>query len=149
MDTSTSPNSTRRDGVDAFPVTLADGNQWGLALPSPRLRPEVIETVDRLGRPSTSIRLISESGYPREIRRFIDELRSACDLGEPDQQFLAFFQLATALIRRAHDIDLKQAANLLEIGVNELPAFVDLVLSVVSGDCSIKPEVSRKEASNG
>ena len=34
MDERPTPDLTRREGVRAFPITLADGNDWGLALPS-------------------------------------------------------------------------------------------------------------------
>jgi hypothetical protein len=133
MDIPTSPDRSRREGVDAFPILLADGNRWGFALPAPRLKPEVVDGVDGLGRPSRTIRLVSEFGYPPEIRKLIDELRAACDRDEPATQFEALIRLAAALICRAHDVDLEVAASLLEMGVDELPGFVEAVLSVVSG----------------
>jgi hypothetical protein len=145
----TSPNRSRREGVEAFSITLADGNPWGFALPSPRLRPDVIEGVDGLGRPSKTIRLVSEFGYPLEIRRLIDDLRFACDQGEPERQFEALILLAAALICRAHDIDLWVAASLLEMGVDDLPGFVETVLSVVSGECPVRPAAMRKGAVDG
>jgi hypothetical protein len=144
MDTSTLPNRTRCEGIEAHFIRLADGNSWGLALPSTRLRPEVIEGVDNLGRPSRTIRLVSEFGYPLQIRRLINDLRAACDQGTPEWQYEALFRLAAALICRAHDIDLDLAASLLELGIDDLPRFVDSVLSVASGECSLNPEATRK-----
>jgi hypothetical protein len=149
MDISTLPDRTRREGVEACSILLADGNRWGFALPSPRLRPEVIEGVDALGRPSRTIRLISEFGYPLEIRRLIDDLRSACDQDEPERQFEALIRLAAALVCRAHDVDLRVAASLLEIGVGDLPGFVEVLLSVVSGECLVHPHESRKGEVDG
>jgi hypothetical protein len=143
MDTPISPDCTRHEGVEALSILLADGNRWGLALPSPRLRPEVIEGVDRLGRPSTKVRLVSEFGYPLEIRRLIDDLRSACDQGDSERQFEALIRLAAALICRAHNIDLKLAASLLEMGVDDLPGFVETVLLVVSGECPVNSGATR------
>jgi hypothetical protein len=135
MDSPVSPDHSRREGVEALLIPLADGNRWGLALPAIRLRPEVMEGVDDLGRPSRMIRLASEFGYPVEIRRLIDELRSACNQDRQDRQFEALIRLAAALIRRAHDIDEEMAVSLLELDVDDLPGFVEAVLSVVSGEC--------------
>ena len=144
MDGLISPDRTRREGVGAFSITLADGNQWGLALPSPRLRPVVIDGVDSLGHPTSSIRLVSEYGYPLEIRRLIDDLRSACDREEAVRQYESLIQLAAALIRRAHDIDLAAAVSLLEVGVDELPGVVEAILSVVTRHCLVDAESPRK-----
>ena len=149
MDILASPDRTRRAGVEVCPILLADGNRWGFALPSPRLRPEVVEGVDGLGRPSWTIRLVSEFGYPLEIRRLIDDLRTVCDQGDPDRQFESLIRLAAALVCRAHDIDLSVAASLLEMGVDDLPGFVEAVLSVVSGECQVDPGATRKEEVDG
>lgn len=149
MDISTSPDRSRREGVEAFPLLLADGNYWGFALPSPRLRPEVLEGVDGLGRPSRTIRLVSEIGYPLEIRRLIDDLRSACVRDEPERQFEALIHLAATLVRRAHDIDLGRAVSLLEMGVDDLPGFVEAVLAVVSGECPTDPAEKSRGDTDG
>ena len=149
MDALISPDRTRREGVGAFSITLADGNQWGLALPSPRLRPVVIDGVDALGRPTSSIRLVSEYGYPLEIRRLIDDLRSACDREEAVRQYESLIRLAAALIRRAHDIDLAAAVSLLEMGVDQLPEVVEAILSVVTRHCPVDAESPRKSGVDG
>jgi hypothetical protein len=149
MDALISPDRTRREGVEAFSITLADGNRWGLALPSPRLRPVVVEGVDSLGRPTNSIDLVSEYGYPLEIRRLIDDLRSACDQGVAERQYECLIRLAAALIRRAHDIDLAVAASLLELGVDELPGVVEAILWVVTGQCPVDPASPRKSEVDG
>ena len=135
MNYTSPPDRTRRQGVEASSIVLADGNRWGFALPTPRLRPEIVEGVDCLGRPSQSIRLVSEYGYPLEIRRHTDLLRSACERGEPDRQFEALIRLAAALLCRAHVIEVAEAVTLLEIAEDELPAFVEAVLSIISGNC--------------
>jgi hypothetical protein len=149
METANLPDRTRRQWVEALSIPLADGNSWGLALPSPRLRPEVVEGVDDLGRLSRTIRLVSEFGYPLEIRRLIDDLRFACDQGEAERQYETLFRLAAVLICRAHDIDLSVASSLLELDVADLPGFVSSVLSIVSGESSIKPEATRKGEGDG
>ena len=149
MDALISPDRTRREGVEAFPITLADGQRWGLALPSPRLRPMVDSGVDPLGRPSNTIRLVSEYGYPLEIRRLIDDLRSACDQGAAEHQYESLIRLAAALIRRAYDVDLAVAASLLELGVDELLGLVEAVLSVVTGQGTSVPASPRKSEVDG
>ncbi len=133
------PDRTRREGVHAAPITLADGQAWGLALPSLRLRPEVVVGVDALGRPDETIRVVAEVGYPAELRRLVAGLRSASEGGDPGPQYEALFRLAVALLRRAHEIDAADAASLLETGVDDLPGLVEAVLSVVTGEC---PELS-------
>lgn len=149
MDAPISPDRTRREGIEAFSITLADGNRWGLAMPSPRLRPVIVEGIDSLGRPSTSIRLISEYSYPLAIRRLIDDLRSAYDHGPAERQCESLVRLAAALIRRAHDIDLAEAASLLELGVEELSGVVEAVLTVVSGLCPVASISPRKSEVDG
>src|SRR4051794_24212264 len=134
MDERPNPNRTRREGVDGFSIILADGNIWRLALPSPRLRPKVIKGVDSLGRPTQSIEVETEVGYPLEIRRLIGDLRSACELETAERQYETLIRLAAALICRAHEIDLGEAASLLELELDDLPRLVEAVLSVVTGD---------------
>jgi hypothetical protein len=144
MDDQPTPDVTRREGVRAFPVTLSDGNDWGLALPSTRLRPRVELGVDVLGRPTEIIRVEAEFGYPIEIRRLVDDLRSACEGDEEEPRYDTLFRLAATLIRRAHDIDLATAASLLELDVDDLPRLVEVVLSVVTGECLENPASPRK-----
>ena len=133
MDIAHLADRSRRDGIDALSIPLADGNHWGLALPSTRLRPETIEGFDGLGRPSKTVRLSLGFGYPPEIRKLIQDLRSACEQAEPVRRYDALIRLAAALVRRAHEIDQESAMSLLEMGVDELPGLVEAVLSVVSG----------------
>ena len=149
MDDRPTPDRTRREGIATFPITLADGNDWGLSLPSPRLRPLVVGGVDSLGRPTETIRVVTEFGYPVEIRRLVDDLRSACEQPAADRQYEALIRLTAALIRRAHDIDLTEAASLLELGVDDLPHLVEAVLSVVTGECLEDPVSPRKSNIDG
>jgi hypothetical protein len=135
MDERPNPDRTRREGVRVLSVALADGNHWGLAMPSIRLSPRVIEGVDSLGRPRATIRVATKFGYPLEIRRLIDDLRFACDQEEAERQYETLIRLAAALILRAHEINLADALCLLELGVDELPSLVEAVLSVVTGEC--------------
>lgn len=138
------PDRIRREGIATFPITLADGNDWGLALPSPRLRLVVVEGVNFLGRPTETIQVTTEFGYPLEIRQLVNNLRSACEQPTARAQYDALIRLAIALIRRAHEIDLREAASLLEVGVNDLPRLVEVVLSVVTGECLDHPVFPRK-----
>lgn len=149
METPISPEGSRREGVEVFSITLADGNLWGLALPSPRLRPDVVEGLDALGRTTRTVRLLTEFGYPLEIRRLIDDVRSACDRGEVKGQYEALILLAAALITRAHDIDPSTAAALLEMDIADLPGFVEAVLSVVSGSLPAISQPVRKGEVDG
>jgi hypothetical protein len=144
MDDQPTPDLTRRGGVRAFPITLADGNDWGLALPSTRLRPRVEVGVDPLGRPAEILRVEAEFGYPIEIRRLVDALRSACEGDEEEPRYETLFRLAATLIRRAHDIDLPTAASLLELDVEDLPRLVEVVVSVVTGASLESPASTRK-----
>ena len=144
MDDRPTPDLTRREGVRAFPITLADGNDWGLALPSTRLRPRFEVGVDALGRSTEIIRVEAEFGYPLEIRRLVDGLRSACEGDEEEPRYETLLRLAATLICRAHDIDLARAASLLALDVDDLPRLVEAVLSVVTGECHENPASTRK-----
>jgi hypothetical protein len=134
MDERPTPDRTRREGVEVLSITLDDGNAWGLAKPSLRLSPRIIEGVDSLGRPHATIRVATKFGYPLEIRRLIDDLRSACEQETAERQYETLIRLAAALILRAHEINLSDALCLLELGVDDLPRLVQAVLSVVTGD---------------
>ena len=149
MDERPTPERTRREGIATFSITLADGNEWGLTLPSPRLRLMVVGGVDALGRPTETIRVATEFGYPLEIRRLVDDLRFACEQPGAERQYEALVRLAVALIRRAHDINPSEAASLLELGVDDLPRLVEAVLSVVTGECFENPVSPRRSDVDG
>ncbi len=136
MDNRPTPEATRREWVRASPIVLADGQAWHFAGPSPRLRPEVVAGLDALGRPVEQVRVVAAIGYPLEIRRLVDGLREACEVGPADFQYDALIRLAVALLRRAHDLDLADAAELLEMSLADLPALVDAILSVATGEPS-------------
>jgi hypothetical protein len=144
MDERPEPERTRREGVASIPITLADGHAWGLALPSPRLRPKVIVSVDPLARPVETIRVETVLGYPLEIRRLIDDLRSACERGTADCQYDTLIRLASALIQRAHEIGPADVASLLKVGLDDLPSLVGSVLWIVTGEYLETPDSSRK-----
>jgi hypothetical protein len=145
MDERSLSDRTRRAGVESASIALADGNVWGLALPSARIKPVVAQSVDGLGRPIETIHVETEYGYPIEIRRLIDDLRAACEQGSAEWQHEALFRLAAALIRRVHDLELEELAGLLEIGLEDLPDFVATVLSVVTGSYLENADSSRKK----
>ncbi len=135
-----SPDSTRRASVPARIISLADGQQWGLALPTPRYRPEIVPGVDGLGRPTETIRVVGWIGYSLPIERLIDDLRSACraevDSEGEGRRFDILMALAVALLRRAHDLTLVEAVALLDLDGDGLCRLVDMVLSTVAGDPS-------------
>lgn len=149
MDERLTPERTRREGVGAFLVHLADGNAWGLALPSLRLSPRVIEGVDRLGRGITRIEVGTKFGYPLEISQLIDDLRLACQESPAQPQYEALIRLVAALILRVHNISLVDALGLLELDADEIPRLVEVVLSVVTGESLEVVVSSRKAASDG
>ena len=136
--TSPKPESTRAATIPARLLRLADGQSWGLALPAPRYQPEVVPGFDPLGRPTESIRLVARVGYPCDIERLVDELRSACLHAGPDsagegQRFDALMCLAEALLRRAHDLSREDAVALLDLDGEGLINLVDAVLETVAG----------------
>jgi hypothetical protein len=149
MDERPEPERTRCEGIPSIPITLADGQVWGLALPSPRLRPKVVASVDPLGRPIETIRVETVLGYPLEIRRLIDDLRTTCEGGTAEHQYDTLIRLASALIRRAHEIGLADAVSLLKVGLDDLPSLVGSVLWVVTGECLETPDSSRKNDVDG
>jgi hypothetical protein len=149
MDDRLDPILTRRTNVEVLLTTLADGNCWGLALPSSRLRPKVVHGVDILGRPTETIEVVAEFGYPLEIRRRIDDLRLACEQEPAEMQWEALIRLAAALLRRAHDIEPADAARLLELEVDDLAEFVETVLSTITGTCLETPVSVRKGDGDG
>lgn len=126
------PDHTRREGVPARPVRLADGLDWGFARPTVRLTPEVVTETDRLGRPVERVTVRVGFGYPPAVRGWIDGLQSACEGGNVPRQYEAFFGLAAALLRRAHEVSLADACDLLAVDACDLPRLVREVMSVVS-----------------
>ncbi len=128
------PDQTRRPGIPAHPIRLADGNAWGFAQPSLRLVPSVIADVDSLGRLRESIGVKTVYGYPLEIHRHGEALRIALEEDPITRQHQAFFTLAAALLRRAHDIDLSASTALLDVDASEFLRLADEVISVMLGE---------------
>jgi hypothetical protein len=139
------PEQTRRPGIPTVPIILADGRAWGFARPTLRLMPIVAPRKDDLGRHTETITVRATSGYPLEIERLLDALRSALGGGSEVTQYEAFFRLAAALLRRAHDIDLTTAAALLAVDAAELPRIVAEVLAVAFGGPSSATTSSAEE----
>ena len=132
MNDQPTPGSTRREGVPCRLVRLSDGADWGLMRPTVLLRPKVRSEFDRLGRPVERVSLDVGFGYPRAIESLIDALREACEGGQASQQYGAFFSLALALLRKAHDLEPSAACELLSVTESELPRLVRDVLAVIS-----------------
>ena len=127
-----SPSSTRHDGVPARSIRLSDGLEWGFSLPTRRLSPKVEVHLDDLGREVEKIAVQFRFGYPCSIEILIDDLRSSCEGGTVAEQYKAFFSLAAALLRRAHDVSLTTACSLLEVPEHDIPRLVSAVLATIS-----------------
>ena len=127
------PEDTRRPDVPACEVTLADGRCWGLARPSTRLRPIVVNGRDAAGRPVESIALQSVVAYPPEVVRLVDALRRGLAMGSVAEQYEALFDLAAALLRLGHDIDAATSATLLALDLGEFARFAREVIAIAFG----------------
>ena len=133
-----SPEVTRREGVSTVPIRLADGRQWGIACPSVMLRPRVVFSTDEFGRQVEQVSLEVRLGYPSAIDGLYRAVKAAYESGSVEEQYLAFFTLAAALLRRAHDVTLETALSLLAVPNEELPALVCEVMEIVSGGDAMK-----------
>jgi hypothetical protein len=122
---------------------LADGNSWGFALPTVRYSPAVAVSPDAFGRPVERVTVEVGFGYPLEIQRLIDKFRTASELGTAAEQYAAFFALGAALLRRAYDLDLTTACELLEVSDADLPHVVNAALEAISGSGRTPSEVTR------
>jgi hypothetical protein len=126
------PDSSRREGVLARPVRLSDGAEWGFMRPSVRLQPRVVSCRDALGRPVERISVEVGFGFPPEIESLIVAVKGACEGESVERQYEAFFALASALLRRAHEVSAADACELLSVTADELPGLVREVMSIVS-----------------
>ena len=127
------PDSTRRDGVAARPIRLADGSDWGFASPTVLLIPRPETRYDGFGRPVDRVVVELGFGYPLAIRRLLGDVRTACEQGPISSQYEAFMALAISLLRRAHDVSLTTACELLTVPDDQLPRLAGEVMEVVSG----------------
>lgn len=139
------PDSTRREGVPARPVRLADGAAWGFARPTVRLYPRVAVTADPLGRPVGRVTVGVGFGHTPEVQRLIDGVKAACGAGSVREQYDAFSALAACLLRRAHEISLPAARELLSVAEAELPRLVREVMAVVTEAEGLTPAQANPE----
>jgi hypothetical protein len=128
------PASTRRNGVPACTIRLADGNDWSFAEPTVRLTPRVEIQLDQFGRPVERTIVEQAFGYPPSIQRKLDDLRSSWEYESPSSQYEAFFSLAGSLLLRAHDISLATAHELLAVSDDELARLVGQIIALVSSE---------------
>jgi hypothetical protein len=124
------PELTRREGIFMQPVRLADGREWGIALPSVTLRPRVVLSTDEFGRQSELVSVDVGFGYASEIESLCRSVRAASGSGSVEEQYGAFFSLAAALLRRAHDVSLDAALQLLTVSGDELPGLVRTISAI-------------------
>ncbi len=87
---------------------------------------------DGFGRPFEKISVEVGFGYPTEIQRLIEMLEESCRVGPVARQYEAFFNLAVALLRHAHEINRSTACGLLSVSEDELPRLVRDVVSLIS-----------------
>ena len=106
--------STRREGIPILEVVLADGNTWGLALPTHRRRPVLISDLDDFGRPLLQVEVQTRLGYRLEIHRLWELVLAACRDGSADEQTSAFRHLVVVLLLTAHAIDRTLAEALVD-----------------------------------
>lgn len=134
------PDLTRRAGIPAHPVPLADGRTWGLALPEPRYRPE-FGAAPSASESRETLRVLARIGYPWLIERLVERLRVACRLGLGEasdrERYDALRALASALLRRAHDLGPAEAESLLALDQEGLARLVDVVLDAVVRPASL------------
>lgn len=126
------PDATLREGLDASLIRLSDGADWSFMRPAVRLRPEVAYDLCPGGRKIRRIRVGIYFGYPAEIEVLITKLRRACDEESIPHQYEAFFTLAVALLRRAHDISVDDACRLLDVAESETNRLIGDVIKVIS-----------------
>ncbi len=111
---------TRRAGVTAIEVELANGQSWGFALPGPQPYPLLRREEDAFGRPQLRFEQETRVGYPLAVRRLKSSLLLACRDDRHGPTSGSFTRLGIALLRMTHDIDQELAEELLN------PACVDL-----------------------
>ncbi len=71
--------------------------------------------------------------YPLEIRYLVEGLRSKLAAESEIDQYESLFNLAAALLRRGHDIDLDSTASLLAVDVEDFARFARDVIKVAFG----------------
>jgi hypothetical protein len=136
MSSPTHAERTRREGVSAVEIILADGESWGLALPSRRLYPITRLETDAFGGRKTCIDLVIRIGYPIEMRRLCDELAFACRYHAAAQVRDAFRRLAIALLLYVHDLEPTESEVLLDPSRVDFCIIAHALIPVVFGGVS-------------
>jgi hypothetical protein len=125
-----SPDETRRPGVACHTLTLADGTDWGFATPSLRLRPVVRAGP---GGPEPALGTEACVGYPLEIERLVGSVESELEGDSAEALVDSFLSLASALLRRCHDVNASQAAALLDVDEEAFAGLARRVFAVLRG----------------
>ncbi len=141
------PDTTRLGGVDALPVRLADGHDWGLARPTLRLKPAVVVETDPWGRSVDRVTVRAERSYPPAVQSLVKGLRAACESGSAGRRYQAFLALTDCLLRSAHDLSPEAARELLQLPQPELPRLVRQVVGLLSEAGGV-PDATPVERSN-
>lgn len=136
------PDRTRTDHRPVRTVRLADGAQWGLACPGTLLVPDVTIGTGEDGMPAVAVRTRARRGHSPAIARLVEGLVDALQGKSGHGPSDAFFSLAAALLRKAHDVDQSTAYRLLEVSGADLLQLVATVHEAVGGLSRGNPLVS-------
>lgn len=145
MNPQLSPELTRREGVRALPVRLADGQEWGLALPTTQFEPRFRDSGED-GQPI--IEVLTCPGYAPAIETQIRKLALAFERGDSSGRTVAFLGVASSLLRLAHNLTVQESIPLLIVPRKEIPRLVRETLAVI---CSraVSDESGREVESSG
>lgn len=128
-----SPESTRRPGLIARPVRLADGRDWGFVAPTVRLVPVFQRGTDEAGRPVIAASPRVEAALQPAIQARMDAVSVALDAGVRDDLLRSFLALVAELLLSCHDLDPEVAVALLDLDPREFPRLIDEALAAVGG----------------
>lgn len=124
------PQFTRRLGVDAKLILLADGQYWGFALATTRLSP--IFYTHKLGSDSeeSPIGVKSRVRHSYQVERYITLIRDEINTATSSKLWAIFFTMASCLLQESHDVDLVVCKSLLGVEEKELSRLVREILGL-------------------
>lgn len=130
------PEETAREGVAAWPIRLADGRDWGFAMPAVWLYP-VFGPPAAEGGPPT-VKTARGAGYREPVKSALEAFAASVEkdesTGHHSFDYDAFFGVAAALLAAAHDLDPGQVGALLTIAPADMPEFAAEVMRVITGE---------------
>lgn len=117
------PDTTRIEGRDGHPITLADGRAWLFARPTLRLAPRF----DADGTAAVD----TVWGYPPHLRARLDRLALASRAEAGGVPLGPVFELAVALVRHCHDLTAAEACALFELGMADFDVLVTEITTLI------------------